>query len=1279
MPRRRSATLQFNAIRLVGGLLPASLIQEIKCQQAPGQKASDYGLPKNLRIQVAVDQAWSRARALWQEAKELSSRGEGTPWRVWFSSRLLREVFGWEDFESCEPRRIEEALYPISHQGFGGKVPVVLTPLESGLLDQGSKAYGQDGRRRSPHSCLQECLNADDSSEWGVLCNGSTLRLLHDNPALVKPAYVQVELGGILDGGLFDEFAVLWLLVHASRFAPDGDGLCRLDAWLELGQQSGERALNRLRDGVQSALEELGEGFLRHPDPANQELVRRLESGELSTMDFFRQLLRLVYRLLFLCSAEDRNLLFPPGVPFQIQQVYREGYSLSRLRDLAIRSGAQEHQHSDLWKVQVLMFRELEKETGSELGLPALGGLFDHDRCPDLDSAQLSNAALLAAVRAIGWFYDEQSQSRTRINYAAMNTEEFGSVYESLLELHPQIRTVGSGLQFSLGGVAGSERKTSGSYYTPEELVRLLILSALLPVIRERVGRASTIEGKAQALLAIRVLDPACGSGHFLLAAARRLALELARILAGDDEPGEDLRRHCLREVVAKCIYGVDKNPMAVELCKVALWIEAIEPGKPLGFLDAHIQCGDSLVGVLDPKVLEKGIPDGAYKPLTGDDKKVCANLKKKNQSFAVKGQRDLFTQSAMVKVVPSASCFEDIKEDDLQGVRRKEQAYQAWRQDPAIQQELQRADAYTAAFFLPKQDTTQDFVPVSQNLDELERGSLLSPAMASAVAKAADDFRFLHWHLAFPNAMRAGGFDCVLGNPPWEVSQLNEVEFFSAFRPEIANLSGATRKKIIANLEVDDHQAWHEFSLAKRGFDCSNEFSRAGRFPLCAQGKLNTYQLFAEHFLNLAGPEGRAGLIVPTGIATDNSTKAYFDAISSSRRLVSLFDFENREAVFPGVHRSYKFALLTLGAGADATDFVFFATAVNQLSDEQRHFTLSADDIALLNPNTRTCPVFRSQMDAELTKKIYAKVPVLIDEAMGDQGNFWSISFRQGLFNMTSDSQLFFDEPTASRLPLYEAKLIHHYDHRWATYDPDGSSRDVTVNEKQDPGFEIIPRYWVERAEVEARLKAQGWDRQWLMGWRDICRSTDERTVIATTVPIVAIGHTMPIFFSSRGVDQQFCLLGNWQTLTLDFCARNKIGGTHLTYSYLKQLPFLPPSAYDSTAIDFIRSRVLELSYTSHDLKSWAQDLGYDSPPFTFDPERRAVLRAELDAYYAHLYGLSRDELRYILDPADLMGPDYPSETFRVLKNNEIRQFGEYRTQRLVLEAWDRLFGGKP
>jgi hypothetical protein len=234
-----------------------------------------------------------------------------------------------------------------------------------------------------------------------------------------------------------------------------------------------------------------------------------------------------------------------------------------------------------------------------------------------------------------------------------------------------------------------------------------------------------------------------------------------------------------------------------------------------------------------------------------------------------------------------------------------------------------------------------------------------------------------------------------------------------------------------------------------------------------------------------------------------------------------------------------------------------------------------------------------------------------------------------------------------------------------------------VTLAEKQDPDFRVTPRYWVERSEVQDRLQAQGWERQWLMGWRDITKTQNERTVIASAIPITAIGHTLPIFFCNERPDLLPCFLANWQCLTLDFCARNKVGGTHLTYSYLKQFPFLTKTTYTQAAIDFIQPRVLELTYTAHDLKPWAEDLGYDGPPFSFDPERRALLRAELDAFYAHLYGLSRDELRYILDPADVMGPNYPSETFRVLKSNEIRQFGEYRTQRLVLEAWDRLFGG--
>lgn len=386
------------------------------------------------------------------------------------------------------------------------------------------------------------------------------------------------------------------------------------------------------------------------------------------------------------------------------------------------------------------------------------------------------------------------------------------------------------------------------------------------------------------------------------------------------------------------------------------------------------------------------------------------------------------------------------------------------------------------------------------------------------------------------------------------------------------------------------------------------------------------------------------------------------------------------------------KFCLLTLGRNVAEAEYAFFATKVAQLADRRRRFRLGPADIARINPNTRTCPIFRTGYDAELTKKIYARVPVLIDEAKGAAGNPWGISFSQGLFNMTSDSGLFrtrrqleeagarregvnWVEPSGQRwVPLYEAKLVHQFDHRWATYEDDGeTTRDVTAAEKADPGFEPSPRYWVPEPEVEARLRAKGWSRGWLLGWRDITNATNERTVIAGVVPRRGAGDTFLLMFSEANPRYVACILGDQNSIVHDFVARQKIGGTHLKYHTKKQIPNLCPSSYMEPRLAFILPRVLELTYTSWAMQPFARDLGYEGPPFPWDEERRARLRAELDAYYACLYGLTRDELRYLLDPKEVMGGDWPSEAFKVVKKNELKKYGEYRTGRLVLEAWDR------
>jgi hypothetical protein len=502
-----------------------------------------------------------------------------------------------------------------------------------------------------------------------------------------------------------------------------------------------------------------------------------------------------------------------------------------------------------------------------------------------------------------------------------------------------------------------------------------------------------------------------------------------------------------------------------------------------------------------------------------------------------------------------------------------------------------------------------------------------------------------------------------------------------------------------LSALEAENPSLFATYQADKRRFEAANEFARgSGRFDLTARGKINTYALFAELFASLASKLGRAGIIVPAGMTTDYNSSVFFRSLLSDGRLVRSLAFDNQKRVFPAVHPDTPFTLLTMGRSDGSPEFASYLLERDHLNDPRRRYSLSAEDIARINPNTKTAPVFRSRADAELTAKIYARVPVLIDESKGKDGNRWGVEFRQGLFNMTSDSGLF---RTAAQLaeagfvrdgsdwverqsveryvPLYEAKMIHQFDHRWATYDA-GDSRDATGAEKTDPDFEPTPRYWVPAREVAERLAAKGWTPGWLMGWRDITNATNERTVIAAAFPRVGVGNNLPLMlFDSGGEPEKLAaLVGSLDSLAADFFARHKVGGTHLNFFIYQQLPVLPPSSYTTADLTFIVPRVLELTYTSHSMAPFARDLGYDGPPFQWDEDRRAQLRAELDAFYARAYGLTRDELRYILDPADVKGADYPSETFRVLKTNEIRRFGEYRTARLVLQAWDRVERGE-
>lgn len=1290
--KRNEAQLQFDTLSIEGGLFTAEWLGKVASFKAPSQADTDYAVRAGFSTREEIALAWRSAQHLWGQFKSARQPSGADTWAVTqrFVTELLRQSFGFTNLRAAEhPQELDGRHYPVGHLAVDHSVPLVIsTCTEPKLLDTPHDRLGDSSgdrlRRRSAFGLLQEFLNAADYALWGIASNGLLLRIARDNGSLTRPAWLEADLERLFEEENQAEFSVLWLLLHASRFGAEGQPPhdCILEQWRNGCRDQGIQARGLLRRNVEQALEDLGQGFVGHP--ANAALREALGNGSLSSREYFRQLLRLVYRLIFLLTVEERGILHPPGSLDAARGLFERGYSLKLLRDKAVRRSAHDRHH-DLWEGLKRVWLGLA-DGEPRLALPALGGLFSTSQCPALDGARLENRHLLAALFHLAWLRDAPGEPLTRVNWRDMGSEELGSIYESLLELTPQLAHDNRHFSFLEGAATkGNARKTSGSYYTPDSLVQELLDSALEPVVAKRLvpygGALASGEAAARALLSITVCDPACGSGHFILAAARRLATHLARVQTDGGQPTPDDYRHALRQVVTHCIHGVDLNPMAVELAKIALWLEAYTPDAPLGFVDHHIRCGDALLGVLDPAILENGIPDKAFNALSGDDKEVVKALKKANKD-ALRSIAKIQREGLMPnwqEAIGQAAALETLPDDTLAAIEAKRMAFAET--EAAVAQSSARiaADLFVAAFVLPKTAQNKDVTPTSQDLWLVMNGEAPRAGVRETAVHAAKFTQALHWWQAFPQIHAKGGFDVLLGNPPWERIKLQEEEFFASRSEQIASAQHkAERGRLIAKLGEasegsSERRLYDEFIAARRHAEAASLYAHdSGRYPLTGVGDVNTYALFAETFSQLTSVNGRAGFIVPTGIATDDSTKAYFEAVSQNGRLVSLYDIENRDAVFPGVHRSYKFCLLTLGQ-SPAAQFVCFASQIEQLTDSRRRFTLTPDDFSLINPNTLTCPVFRSEQDAELTKKLYRVAKVLIAEGPPER-NPWGIRIHTRLFHMAEDSHWFVDSPRPGLLPLYEAKMIHQFDHRWASYGADRVSGVVENDRKSDPDCIVTPRYWVEAAEVEARLADKGWDRGWIIGWRDICRSTDNRTLISSVIPKAAVGNKFLLMFPSEEPSRVAALLGNLDCLVCDFVARQKVGGTSFTSFTMKQIAVLPPDHYTDADLSFIVLRVLELTYTAHDLKPWAEDLGYDGPPFVFDLDRRAVMRAELDAYYARLYGLTRDELRYILDPADVMGTDYPSETFRVLKNSEMREFGEYRTGRLVLREFDRM-----
>ncbi|KAB1198128.1 MULTISPECIES: Eco57I restriction-modification methylase domain-containing protein [Haloferax] len=1333
-------------IETSGGLLTEQTILSLRQERFdhPAAKPETFALPgeepptqNELEERIAL--IWEDLVERWDE---LTQKGRLFEMDISEArSKWILKLFQALDFEPVYQRsniEVEGLSFDLSHKGWpddeiadygnmgGARAPILHTiePESERDLDRENKLdrkpEGAGRGASSPHDTLQSFLNASKKHNWGIVTDGVTLRVLRDYYHTYTRGYVEFDLENIFTSRNYQDFRALYRLCHPSRFLPrnkdaldkpleevlkdDRDGTeedeeAEISTPLEMLYQTslstGVKVGQDLQSNVISALETLGNGLL---NPEIREFLR--EGGEEEAQEYYQELLMIIYRLLFLLYAEQRGMM--PGR----DSLYTDEYSVTKLRQRAEKRRSQADNNTDLWHGLQATFK-LAEEGNKELGVPAYNGmLFDSEKLNLISESECANKALLSAISDLTLI--EHDGVLQRISYADLGVEEVGSIYESLLEFTPRLaeekleiegETVHSG-DFYLDS-RGMERKETGSYYTDPKLVQELIKSALEPVVNDRLAKADdTKEAQEAALLDIDVVDPACGSAAFLIAATNYLGRRLAEIREGMEYPLEDDVRDARRSVLQHCIYGVDLNPMAVELAKVSLWIDSAVKDKPLNFLDHHIKCGNSLLGT-SSKLIENGLPHDAYETTQGREWYDGNGLRKRVRNENSERTQTILGEYAggtKPEYIDVAKKINEVNELNSEDIREKQNLYRDLRDSDVFKREKLAYDVWTAAFFWPVTRSVNEF-PTPKTIDRIRRGGANGESdfeeVISRTKRIAARQNFFHWELEFPAVYADGGFDCIIGNPPWETFEVKDKEFFAVEAPEIANSSTKSeRKKLIEELEFENPELYQRYHTAVRDMDRTNRFVReSGRFPLTAVGHINTYGLFAEHAINNVNEEGYSGSIVPTGIATDSNMQDFFRRIIKNNSLVSLYDFQNTEGIFENVTTNYRFCLLTLaGEFVDIDEFelAFELTNVDQLNDVERKFDLSEDEIELINPNTKTCPVFRSRKDAELTIDIYEHSGAL-KQTTGS--NSWDINIRR-MFNMSDDSgefvtrkQLisqgcqqdgnqFYDEESRF-LPIYESKMMHQYDHRHASFEyvsdiDNGSPERLSVEEKNNPSQLAFPRYWMDSDTYENKEMGD-----WHIILRNIARATDEHTIIGTIIPNYPTVHSVNHIEGTNPEDGAL-LLACLNSFVLNYVAKQKISGMNISHYILRQLPVPTPDQFEEfdigneSASEVVQNLVLQLIYTAEDLAEFAAEIGGAKKPYQFDGEERTreSIRFELEAILLHIYGVSESQIETVFD------------RFDQTKKNDIQKYGEYRTQNKILEKYrdleDRVSGGR-
>jgi len=1288
-----------------------NIITEDFCLALANETKAEYVKDKSFgpdvkKVDELIATTFEKLRERWEEHRThiIENKLDNTELRNKWIFPLLRALGYQPVFVPSNVKSESGTEYHIPYKAWDSEYAPFIHMMHSGQDFDTKDKHSRTHVNKSPQDCLQQYLNTSHH-QWAILTNGKKLRLLRDFYHSITKGFLEFDLEGIFETADTEQFRVFYRIVHRSRIeneyqgeqetAYDEEGNpiekednCLLESFHKKSRETGVKVGNKLRDQVIEAIEKLGNGFAENLNPDE------FQNGKVKA--FYGEILNIIYRLLFLMFAEQKGWL-----PVR-NSIYARTYSLNALRERAEKGNYSHDEEHDLWEGLKITFKLVAGGYKFKNGdtINAFGGqLFSDKKIAVIKDLSLKNKFLLDAIYRLSYF--KLDNLSNRINYANLAIDELGSVYESLLDYEPKLarenftlskREIKRG-EFYLDD-RGTDRKTTGSYYTDSRLVAQLIESALVPVIQNALKDKTTQAEKEAALLNLKVADIACGSGAFICAALEKLGEELALIRMGEEErPTEDQLREAKRDVLLHCIYGVDLNPMAIELAKFSLWITASLPDMPLTFLDHKLKCGNSLIGAT-PELIKKGIPKEAYKPIGNDNPALCTELKKKirkqledlNRVNEPQTQYGLqFGRNQTDELLRLREALNNRKQEDNSDVEEAEEEYRKLEKMERQFKDWLMADVWTAAFFIEKTETDQNLYPTNVTLEQLRENEKVNEALIERVLKTADQYHFFHYHLEFPEVFENGGFDCLLGNPPWEKITLLEREFFSSFENIVNEKRSNLRKQRIENLRNTNPEVYNSWINANIEVERQKHFmTTSGRFALSAVGELNLYPLFVENNSHLINDKGFSGIIIKSGMLQSPTWATFTQFLIEQRRIVSAYDFRNWNAWFPAIGYHERFTLLTITNESDCMEFGFYIDDTAEIKYSEKVFPITADECLKINPLSKNIATFSSKRDKDILIALYKKFRIIsISED-------WKIRYTTGL-HMSSDANELKTKEEMENIgfvlnkgqfirdrfryyPLLEGKLIHQYDHRFAIFEGIPMEKRFGIKaatnlpndtDKSNPEFEIIPRYWVSEVYRNADKVSRRLYGDWSLTFRDTTNVISNfRTFVACIAGETAFNYKAPNLIideedSYIRATKSALLLSILNSVPFDFITRVKFYGANLIKNIIDQLPIVPIEKLKPIQQE-LTDRVLKLSFTSESVRSFADDLNFKGNPFRYNSSERHLIKCELDAIVTHAFEIDKHDLEYML------------ASFPILKSKEMQLYGSYRTKETILRLYD-------